>query len=144
MPSERDIAMAVWQIKGRFLNATAGDTERYTLRSGLECEYPLVRLMAASLVISEHVTELWADARTILAMAIGSNQIGGSFPQIFFWEAMVLMPLDQVDTNELFDVVETHFADGRNENTNIYIVLYRLARSGLSRAQTLLSKYEAS
>jgi hypothetical protein len=144
MPSERELADEVFQIKGRLEQGVASETDRELLRVALACEHPLVRLMAASVAIAQRATEFSDAAQAIISSAIAGNQIGGAFPQLLFWEAMAFVPLDRIDHDSLLDVVEAHVADPRTPRVNVAFVLRRLASKGSSRAASLLPRYEPS
>jgi hypothetical protein len=141
---ERDIALEVFQIKGRLQQGTASDADRDLLRVALAFEAPLVRLTAASVVTAQGETSFSEEAHAIISAAIARNQIGGRFPQTLFWEAMTCIPLDRIDQEALLDVIEAHISDPYTPRINVCFVLRRLSLKRSARASTLLSRYEPS
>lgn len=144
MASEHDIASEVFQIKGRLLQGTASATDRELLGAALASGNPLIRLIAASVVIAQGATGLAQEALTVVTTAIRRNEIGGRFPQALFWEAMTSIPLDLIDQEALLDVVQAHVDDPYTDRINVAFLLRRLSKIGSTRALSLLPLYEPS
>ena len=143
MAPEHDIALEVFQIKGRLLQGTAGATDGELLEAALAADNPLIRLIAASVAIAEGATGLTDEACAVVTAAIARNEIGGAFPQMLFWEAMTRIPFDLIDQEPLLDLVQAHVDDPFTDRVNVAFLLRRLSKIGSTRALSLLPRYES-
>ncbi len=110
----------LFQTKG---SKSRTETDLALLELGLHCNEHCVRLISAAICISDTITEFQETSNQIFKKAILDQDIGGTFCQLLFWEALLNFNLSDIDPKLLKALAERSMRDASIDSTNTIAAL---------------------